>query len=116
MFGLFKKKTQKEQLEETYEKLLKESYKLSTINRTASDAKAAEADAILKKISGIGLMLSIELDNFEEVERTMKRCIVRGVIIDWFLYNTNCLRISPPLIITKTEIQTVCKTILESLD
>ena len=44
MFGLFKKKTQKEQLEETYEKLLKESFKLSTINRTASDAKAAEAD------------------------------------------------------------------------
>ncbi len=46
-------KTQKEQLEETYEKLLKESYKLSTINRTASDAKAAEADAILKKIEDL---------------------------------------------------------------
>ncbi len=53
MFSLFKKKTQKEQLEETYEKLLKESYKLSTINRTASDAKAAEADAILKKIEDL---------------------------------------------------------------
>jgi hypothetical protein len=54
MFGLFKKKSQKEQLEEAYEKLLKESYKLSTINRTASDAKAAEADAILKKIENLG--------------------------------------------------------------
>jgi len=50
MFGIFKKKTEKEKLEAEYEKLLKESYKLSTINRTASDAKAAEADAILKKI------------------------------------------------------------------
>ena len=53
MFSLFKKKTQKEQLEETYEKLLKESFKLSTINRTASDAKAAEADAILKQIEAL---------------------------------------------------------------
>ena len=33
MFGLFKKKSQKEKLEETYEKLIKESYKLSTVNR-----------------------------------------------------------------------------------
>ena len=47
MFGLFKKKSQKEKLEENYDKLIKESYKLSTVNRTASDAKAAEADAIL---------------------------------------------------------------------
>ena len=50
MFGLFKKKSKKEKLEETYDKLIKESYKLSTVNRTASDAKAAEADAILKEI------------------------------------------------------------------
>jgi len=53
MFGLFKKKSQKEKLEETYEKLIKESYKLSTINRTASDAKAGEADAILKEIDNL---------------------------------------------------------------
>jgi 4-aminobutyrate aminotransferase-like enzyme len=70
----------------------------------------------IKKISGKGLMLSIELDNFDEVEKTMKQCIEKGVIIDWFLYNTNCLRISPPLIITNIEIQKVCETILESLD
>ena len=31
MFGLFKKKSQKEKLEETYDKLIKESYKLSTV-------------------------------------------------------------------------------------
>ncbi|MDG1046314.1 MAG: Lacal_2735 family protein, partial [Bacteroidia bacterium] len=35
------------------EKLMKESYKLSTVNRTASDAKAAEADAILKEIEDL---------------------------------------------------------------
>ena len=54
--------------------------------------------------------------NFEEIERTMKRCIERGVIIDWFLYNTDCLRIAPPLIITKKQIREVCAIILEALD
>jgi len=89
---------------------------LNSVSKKEDLFRALLVHPKIKKISGIGLMLSIELDNFEEVERTMKRCIDRGVIIDWFLYNTNCLRISPPLIITKTEIQTVCKTILESLD
>jgi acetylornithine/succinyldiaminopimelate/putrescine aminotransferase len=89
---------------------------LNSISKKEDLFRALLVHPKINKISGIGLMLSIELDNFEEVERTMKRCIDRGVIVDWFLYNTNCLRISPPLIITKTEIQTVCKTILESLD
>ncbi len=70
----------------------------------------------IKGISGVGLMLAVQLDSFEEVERTMKRCIERGVIIDWFLYNLECLRISPPLIITKKQIREVCAIILEALD
>lgn len=53
MFGLFKKKSEKEKLEDQYEKLLKEAHRLSTINRTDSDAKAAEADAVLKKIESM---------------------------------------------------------------
>jgi acetylornithine/succinyldiaminopimelate/putrescine aminotransferase len=70
----------------------------------------------IKGISGKGLMLAVQLDSFEEVERTMKRCIERGVIIDWFLYNLECLRISPPLIITKTQIREVCEALKEALD
>jgi len=50
MFGLFKKKSEKEKLEEKYQKLLDESYRLSKTDRAASDLKAAEADEILKKI------------------------------------------------------------------
>ena len=50
MFGLFKKKTEKEKLEEQYRKLMEESFNLSKIDRKASDAKVAEAEAVLKKI------------------------------------------------------------------
>ena len=53
MFGLFKKKSEKDKLEEQYESLLKESHRLSTINRTQSDAKAAEANEVLKKIEAL---------------------------------------------------------------
>lgn len=50
MFGLFKKKTEKEKLQQQYEKLMKEAFQLSTSNRSASDDKYAEADKIMKKI------------------------------------------------------------------
>jgi hypothetical protein len=50
MFGLFKKKTEAEQLDAAYKKVLKEAYTLSTTNRKLSDQKTAEAEEILKKI------------------------------------------------------------------
>ena len=50
MFGLFKKKTEKEKLQEKYAKLLKEAHALSTTNRKLSDEKVFEAEEIMKKI------------------------------------------------------------------
>jgi hypothetical protein len=50
MFGLFKKKSKIEKLEVKYRKLLEEAHKLSTINRSQSDIKTAEANEILTEI------------------------------------------------------------------
>lgn len=50
MFGLFKKKSEKEKLEAKYKELMEASYQLSKTDRKASDSKAAEANEILKKI------------------------------------------------------------------
>ena len=44
MFGLFKKKSEKEKLEDRYDALIKKSYELSHTNRAESDKVAAEAD------------------------------------------------------------------------
>lgn len=50
MFGLFKKKSEKEKLQEQYEKLLKEAHTLSTTNRKMSDEKAYQANEVLKEL------------------------------------------------------------------
>lgn len=50
MFGLFKKKSPIEKLQSEYEKLMEETFRLSTIDRSASDAKRAEAEDIAKQI------------------------------------------------------------------
>jgi len=50
MFGLFKKKSPLEKLQEQYKALLQESFELSKVDRTKSDEKAAEADKIAQEI------------------------------------------------------------------
>lgn len=50
MFGLFKKKSEKEKLETQYAKLLQEAYSLSTTNRKLSDQKVFEAEEVMKQL------------------------------------------------------------------
>ncbi|MGY5351489.1 Lacal_2735 family protein [Wenyingzhuangia sp. IMCC45533] len=50
MFSFLRKKSPLEKLEEQYKKLLKEAHQLSTVNRTQSDAKIAEAEKIALEI------------------------------------------------------------------
>lgn len=53
MFGLFKKKSQVELLEEKYQKLTNEAFNLSKINRTESDKKYAEAEEVQNQIEAL---------------------------------------------------------------
>ena len=53
MFGIFKKKTEKEKLQQQYEKLLREAYILSSTNRRMSDEKTFQANAILAQMENL---------------------------------------------------------------
>ncbi len=53
MFGLFKKKSQSEKLQDAYKKLMAEAHKLSQVNRAAGDAKYAEAQEVLSKLEAL---------------------------------------------------------------
>ena len=53
MFGLFKKKSEKEKLEAQYHALIKKSYQLSHSNRAESDKVQAQAREVLKQIEAL---------------------------------------------------------------
>ena len=53
MFGLFKKKSPIDKLQADYKNLMEQSFRLSTTDRTASDAKRAEAEEIAKQIEAL---------------------------------------------------------------
>lgn len=70
----------------------------------------------IREVRGIGLMLCIQLDSFEQVQKMSKLCERDGLIIDWFLHCDTAMRISPPLIISEEEIRRACGIIIRNLD
>lgn len=70
----------------------------------------------ISEVRGIGLMLSIQLDTFENVEQISNICVEEGIIIDWFLHCETAMRIAPPLTITNEEIIYACNIIKKAID
>lgn len=71
---------------------------------------------LIKNVNTAGLWASIAFDSFETNKKVIERCITNGLITDWFLFAPNCMRVGPPLIITKDELKKVCETILRSIN
>jgi acetylornithine/LysW-gamma-L-lysine aminotransferase len=65
----------------------------------------------IRDVRGLGLMLGIELK--EKVGRYMQQLMERGVIV--LLAGATVIRLLPPLVITKEEIDTVVNTLREVL-
>ena len=68
------------------------------------------------KIQGTGLMLALILKNKETASKLIYKCIDKGLLLFWLLWEKKAVRISPPLTISKNEIVKGCKIICESLD
>ena len=70
----------------------------------------------IKNIRGIGLFYAVELENFEQIQTLLKKCLEKGLIFDWFIFNDNHFRIAPPLTITNKEIEKACAILISALD
>jgi len=70
----------------------------------------------IKEIRGRGLMLAAEFESFEINKKIIDACILDGILSDWFLHCSNSMRIAPPLIIVKEEIEEACRIILKNIN
>jgi len=68
----------------------------------------------IRSVRSFGLWLAIEFDSFETNKKVIDKCIERAVLTDWFLFASNCLRISPPLVIPEEQIRKSCEVIIAS--
>ena len=70
----------------------------------------------VREIRRSGLLLAVELGSSERLYRIMERFKEIGILSDWFLYCDTAFRISPPLIITESEIRESAALIRQALD
>lgn len=69
----------------------------------------------IQTVRSFGLWMAVEFDSFETCKKIIDNCIEHGVLTDWFLFASSCLRISPPLIISEEEIEKACTFILQAI-
>ncbi|ASS50944.1 MAG: aminotransferase class III [Candidatus Fluviicola riflensis] len=64
----------------------------------------SEIDEI-NEIRRVGMMFACDMESFERVEKVVNRCLELGLISFWFLSHPYSFRLSPPLTISREEIE-----------
>lgn len=67
------------------------------------------------EIRSRGLMMAVQFESFEVLKPILDRCLEKGVLSDWFLFNNSAMRIAPPLTISEEQITAACEVILSSI-
>ena len=65
---------------------------------------------------GKGLMLDLIMKNKKTANQLVIRCIKKGLILFWLLFENKAVRITPPLTISNKEIKLGCKIIINTLN
>jgi 4-aminobutyrate aminotransferase-like enzyme len=70
----------------------------------------------LVEIRRVGMMFAFDMVSAERVERVVSRCMEKGLIAFWFLSHPYSFRLSPPLNITKEELNLAADLILQAIE
>lgn len=96
-------------------RIIQEKKLLSEVAHKAELFKQLLHHSTIREVRNAGLMIAVEFDNFEILQKIIQKALQLGVLTDWFLYCDNSMRIAPPLIITKKQIQKACDRILKAI-
>ena len=69
----------------------------------------------IKEMRVCGALAAIDFGDEILNMQTIGKCIEAGIITDWFLFNTQSMRIAPPLIISDEELNKACDIILSCI-
>lgn len=95
--------------------LIEEGYISQVKAKEALFISLLQQQPAITSIRSFGLWMALEFDSFESCKRVMDGCLDLGILTDWFLFAPQCLRLSPPLILTEEEIRETAKKIRQAL-
>ncbi|MCK0131493.1 aspartate aminotransferase family protein [Flavobacteriaceae bacterium F08102] len=68
------------------------------------------------EIRGKGLLLALIFKDANTASQVILKCLEKGLLLFWLLFEGRAVRITPPLTINESEIKEGCRIILEVLD
>ncbi|MBE0422764.1 MAG: aspartate aminotransferase family protein [Lutibacter sp.] len=71
---------------------------------------------LISEIRGRGLMLAPMVESSEMATKIILKCLDRGLIMFWLLFEGKAIRITPPLTISEDEIYKGCNILIEVLN
>lgn len=96
--------------------VIQEEKLLETVQEKADLFRSLLQTAKIREIRGLGLMMCLQLETFDQVYAVSSYCAEQGLMIDWYLHCETALRVAPPLTISIAEIQDACKIINEAIE
>jgi len=99
----------------TVQEITSSSLMIETIEKEKLFRRFLVHEDILE-IRGKGLMLAILVKSPELATKIILKCLEKGLILFWLLFEKKAIRITPPLTISHKEIEEGCNILLESIN
>lgn len=97
-------------------RIIRDENLLANIPSKASLFEKLLQHSEIRDFRQIGLMMAIELENEEKVQKVVLEGLKEGIILFWFLSTPNAFRLAPPLNMSEEEIKIGCQKIIALLD
>ncbi|EJF53244.1 ornithine/acetylornithine aminotransferase [Saprospira grandis DSM 2844] len=99
-------------------KVLKEEYEelIGTVKEKEALFLSLLKHPKIKTVRSAGLLMAVQLSSYEQTKAVILKCMEKGLISDWFLFNDSAIRIAPPLIISPQQIHQAVAILLEAID
>lgn len=98
---------------------LEELFSSNLIDRTIENEKLIRkllVHPLITEIRGKGLMLAVMVETDEIASKVILKCLEKGLLLFWLLFEGKAIRVTPPLTITEDEIYKGCNIIIEVLN
>lgn len=94
---------------------IQEENMLEHVERKGQLLEKAIDHPAIKEIRRKGLMLAVEFENADLVQKIVHRCLEKGIITFWFLSCPESFRLAPPINISDEDILTAGKLIQQAI-
>ena len=97
-------------------KVLREENLMVGVQAKADKIASLLVHPYIKEVRYKGLMIAVDLDSEERVQKVVDDCLKNGLLTFWFLSTPYSFRLAPPLNISEEDLEKGCAIILAAIE